>query len=150
MKAEKISIIFIIFFISFNLISNYYASIKLKVNRVGSVKIINNPLLKPRQIYINGIIKTSPYRDTVNIDNIVNFGDEFSIKPIKYNEDGYILRNENLSFLNGKSQNIEETPDKYINFNTLNAKGVLRINDDEIKTYNANIDPNHQLNKITA
>ena len=60
------------------------------------------------------------------------------------------MRNENLNFLNGKSQNIEETPDKYINFNTLNAKGVLRINDDEIKTYNANIDPNHQLNKITA
>ena len=71
MKTEKISILFTIFFISFNnIISNYYASIKLKVNRVGSVKIINNPLLKPRQIYINGIIKTSPYRDTVNIDNI--------------------------------------------------------------------------------
>ena len=70
MKTEKIAIIFTIFFLSFNkFISNDFLSIKLKVSKVGQVKIINNPLLKPSQIYINGDIKYTN-QDTISIDNI--------------------------------------------------------------------------------
>ena len=69
MKNGKILIIFTILFYFNKSISDEIHTIKLKVNKVDSVKIINNPLLKPSKIYVNGQLK-NVIEDTIIIDNI--------------------------------------------------------------------------------
>ena len=70
MQKGEISFIFIILHLFFTrAFSEYLHSIKLKVNKRGSVKIINNPSLKPSKIYINNEYIDSN-KDTITVGNI--------------------------------------------------------------------------------
>ena len=70
MQKGEIPIIFIILHLLFDRVfPEYLHSIKLKVNKIGPVKIINNPSLKPSKIYINNEYIDSN-KDTITIGNI--------------------------------------------------------------------------------
>jgi hypothetical protein len=76
----------------------------------------------------NGVIDENNTDRCQNVDELFNF-DNIDIKNILYDEDGFIDSRQ-LDFLN-----ISSNPEKYFVENTINSKGVIRINDDEIRTY---------------
>jgi hypothetical protein len=70
-------------------------------------------------------------RNTERCQNVNDlFNDDFTIKDIQYNEDGFIDYNQ-LDYLNVGSS------EQYFVKDTINAKGVIRINDDEIQVYDS-------------
>ena len=84
----------------------------------------------------NGVLE-----DNSSIINTIVDESKFDITEINYNDNGYI--DTPPSFLNlGETNN-----EKYIVKNSLNAKGVIRINDDEIKNYDVYIPEKERLNK---
>ena len=76
-----------------------------------------------------GIIDESKENRCQDVNNL--FNDNFEIKDIQYTEDGFIDYHQ-LKYLNFTNNDSEE---QYFVKDTMNAKGVIRINDDEIKKY---------------